>query len=34
MREFFIGASIMYLVFFIKTLFFGNYPGNPLGGGY
>ncbi|OQC00124.1 MAG: hypothetical protein BWX80_03480 [Candidatus Hydrogenedentes bacterium ADurb.Bin101] len=34
MWEFFIGVNLMYIVFFIKSLLFGDYPGNPLGGGY
>lgn len=34
MQEFFIGMVTMFVIFFTKMLLFGEYPGNPLGGGY
>ncbi len=34
MQEFLLGAVATYIFFLLKTLFFGDYPGNPLGGGY
>jgi|GEM_PF-1579399 len=34
MYEFFLGMFVYYILSFLRTVLFGEYPGSPLGGGY
>lgn len=34
MHEFFFGMAVGYILSLLRMLLFGEYPGNPLGGGY